>query len=398
MNIVFASVALSDSGTATGILIGNMIDELHKMGHTVTCVGIKRSLYDPDITEYRGSKIYHSDYVISFRSKKKHGKDFLLALKKRIWGHTKKNRKMLYDNWLVCSMIEKLEEIQADQYDVLVAVCANHDALKAIQLFKQETKCTAKVILIQYDPLAENFGLQYKGKNNLVKYEKELFGKCDAILSTPFILKSKEFIPDNIIIAELPAVVNKGERFQLRQSKNILSVYAGDFYRGIREPYVLLRLFQSFTDERIQLHIIGGGFEEELRKMSEESMKGRLFIHGRLSEAECNQWIEKADILVNLGNKINNQLPSKVLNYACYGKTILNLFSIPDCPTLQYLEEYPLVINVDCCGEISAKKMKQVEKEILAKWEKRLKFDDIQKIYYKCTPQYVVKQLIEASK
>lgn len=405
MKILFVSAALTDTGTATGILIGNMAERLTALGHKVAAVGIKRSLYDPDETDYRGMKVYHAEYVTSFRGKKK-GKDFLLAAAKKALRHNKRNAKALFDSWQVRALVRKMKKIHAENYDAIVAVCASHDAIKAVQEFKAKASSGAKCVLIQYDPLAENFGLQQKGHSRLLEYEKSIFEKCDTVMTAPFILNGKDVstVPKNLIKAEIPAVVPKKAYNDAQKcdeggngENNVITcVYAGDLYPGIRDPYSMLDLFALFENPAIQLHVIGGGAADILKKYSEDKLKGRLFIHGRLSEEECNRELMKADILINLGNKINNQLPSKVLNYACYGKPILNIYSISDCPTLEYLSDYPLAINVFGDGEVSDAVARQVENSILEIKDKRLEFSDVEKIYERCTPRYVVDQLLRA--
>ncbi len=406
MKILFVSVALTDTGTATGILIGNMAERLSQLGHTVAGIGIKRSLYAPDETDYRGMKVYHANYVTSFRKGKKSGKDFILAAAKKALGHNKRNTKALYDSWQVRALVRKMKKIHAERYDAIEAVCASHDAIKAVQKFKKKVPSAAKCVLIQYDPLAENFGLQHKGRERLLSYEKSIFEKCDTIMTAPFILNGKDetSIPKGLIKTELPAIVEKSygknERKSDVESKNkndvISCVYAGDLYPGIRDPHSMLNLFSLFENQKLHLHVIGGSAEEILSKYADGELKGRLFVHGRLSEEECNRELMNADVLVNLGNKINNQLPSKVLNYACFGKPILNIYAIHDCPTIKYLSEYPLAINVNGSSTVSDTAARQIERQLLDIKDKCLEFAVVKKIYEKCTPEYVAKQLLSA--
>jgi hypothetical protein len=397
MDILFVSVALTETGTATGILIGNMIEELHALGHNVAGLGIKRSLYDLDITEYRGALIYHADYVTSFRNTKKRGKDFWLAASRRIFSHSNKNKKSMYDARQVKALVKKMREINAEKYDAIVAVCASYDAIKAVQVFKEKFSPKSKCVLIQYDPLLEHFYLKNKDYDTLAEYEKDIFSKCASILTAPFVLngRDKHSIPENLTLAELPAIIERTQVYRKENRDELLCVFAGGLFPGMRDPQPMLKLFSLFDDPKIKLHIIGAGSSLILNNCIEGTLKDKVFVHDRMPEDECNDWIARADVLVNLGNNINNQLPSKVLNYICYGKTILNIYAIPDCPTLEYLEKYPLCINVDANQKFSEDTVGLIKEKIYEFAGKQLDFSEISKLYYKCEPRYVVRQLLD---
>ena len=49
---------------------------------------------------------------------------------------------------------------------------------------------------------------------------------------------------------------------------------------------------------------------------------------------------------MNIGNAVDNQMPSKIFEYISTGKPIINIFKSTDCPTLKYLGRYPLVLNI----------------------------------------------------
>ena len=58
-----------------------------------------------------------------------------------------------------------------------------------------------------------------------------------------------------------------------------------------------------------------------------------------------------ADVFVNIGNATSYQLPSKVIEYACFGKPILNFSSSARDSSAAFLSGYPLWRNVQ--GESS---------------------------------------------
>ena len=61
--------------------------------------------------------------------------------------------------------------------------------------------------------------------------------------------------------------------------------------------------------------------------------------------------LDAAAVFVNIGNATNYQLPSKVIEYACFGKPILNFSSAAQDSSAAFLSGYPLLQNVqgeDC--------------------------------------------------
>ena len=64
----------------------------------------------------------------------------------------------------------------------------------------------------------------------------------------------------------------------------------------------------------------------------------------------------EADVLVNIGNRTSYQLPSKVVEYAAFGKPILNFLASPDDSSAVFLSKYPFLLNVWKGGPKNAKK------------------------------------------
>ncbi|MBR0214875.1 MAG: hypothetical protein IJL95_09160, partial [Solobacterium sp.] len=62
--------------------------------------------------------------------------------------------------------------------------------------------------------------------------------------------------------------------------------------------------------------------------------------------AEAEAVMMAADVLVNIGNSVDNQIPSKIFDYISSGRPVLNLYKIRNCPSLHYFREYPAVVHV----------------------------------------------------
>lgn len=100
-------------------------------------------------------------------------------------------------------------------------------------------------------------------------------------------------------------------------------VYVGTLYRGLREPEFLLTLFEAVRARRpgAELHFFGDShqFAQAL------STRPGVRVHGTVSRETIARAMAGASVLVNLGNRSADQLPSKLVEYAAAGRPILNV-------------------------------------------------------------------------
>ena len=115
---------------------------------------------------------------------------------------------------------------------------------------------------------------------------------------------------------------------------------------------------------------------------------------GHKSSEECGAWINGSDILVNIGNSVINQVPSKIFSYISTGKPILNICKSSACPTIPYLERYPYVRNVIEGAAVSGELAEEVENWILKMAGKSMSYTVIEKEFENCTGNYIAKQMI----
>ncbi len=147
------------------------------------------------------------------------------------------------------------------------------------------------------------------------------------------------------------APVSDGPRV-LPENKNIKLIYVGTLYRSIRNPEYLLKLFKSLLSTHgkmnVELHFFGG--YDDCRGIFEPYQllfADKLFLHGLVSRAIVFKAMSEADILINIGNATVEQLPSKLVEYAWLGKPIVNLHSIDDDSSKEFLKEHPAILNLD---------------------------------------------------
>ena len=119
--------------------------------------------------------------------------------------------------------------------------------------------------------------------------------------------------------------------------------FVGNLYKDIRTPDAAIQAF-SLLQEEAELFFVGETYRFLQDKMNESV--NNVHFPGRKSKEEVARIYQEADILVNIGNAIDNQMPSKIFEYISTGKPILNFYKVPNCPTLKYLKNYPLALNL----------------------------------------------------
>jgi hypothetical protein len=119
--------------------------------------------------------------------------------------------------------------------------------------------------------------------------------------------------------------------------------FFGSMYREIRDPRPAIALF-SAAGEGIEARFAGRIVDGTKEEVFAEGCPCRYL--GELAGETLAGEYADAEVLVNIGNSVDNQMPSKIFEYISTGKPIINIFKSADCPTLKYLGRYPLVLNI----------------------------------------------------
>ena len=121
-----------------------------------------------------------------------------------------------------------------------------------------------------------------------------------------------------------------------------------------------------------------------------------IFILNRNKEKkECNDAINDADMLLNIGNKVTNQTPSKIFEYISMGKPIINFYEDEKDTSYNVLKKYEMACNYNV-NKDKIDKLKKFIKNV----EKFTTFDKISKTYtHECnSSKIIVKYIKEISK
>jgi hypothetical protein len=133
--------------------------------------------------------------------------------------------------------------------------------------------------------------------------------------------------------------------------------YLGKFYKILREPRLLTdfltQLFAKYPDlqDKIEVHIFGDIFPYFLPELAAFP---QVKIHGLIPRESTATAMQKMDILLNISNLTNYQLPSKAPDYLQSGKPIFNIYSDDADEFKSFFHDYPLIFNYKDTNEIDS--------------------------------------------
>lgn len=196
--------------------------------------------------------------------------------------------------------------------------------------------------------------------NNLnFMIERRVFQVADAIMVTPeAINKYKEVFPESsrkmhIVPTLLPFEINNFNFLNqyLDFSNKIKLVFIGTLYKRIRNPNFLLELYNNILKiklkKSLELHFIGNINDcEYCFETYKHLLNKKIFIHGIVKKEKAYKLMKEADVLINIGNNIPYQLPSKVVEYASTGKPIINIVKKETDNTINFFNSYPIKLNI----------------------------------------------------
>lgn len=195
------------------------------------------------------------------------------------------------------------------------------------------------------------------------------------------------------VVCEFPNVKNhniKEKNHAIEFDSDCINcVFVGYLYSKIRDPRFFLDILSS-SCKNIKFYIVGGfGGKKDEFNLNTDNLKDRVEIIPPVSLNEAFNIMNDADILINIGNSVSNQLPSKIFDYVSTGKPIVNIYKTPNCPTLEYMEKYPLALNIYEGDGISGEMVSKFESFCQDNKGKSLAFDTVKELYKTSTPECI---------
>lgn len=406
MRILFVLNNTYNSSDANFNIALTIMRELQRNGHEIIALGNTDCLEVPSTEELNGIqyvRFYHNEnrrFILLLRkySERKYNRlrkaaglvlhplAFLSALRYYI----------LPQNTFENKYVENIEKIQKEQnVDIIISV--SNPYITALATAKSIVSC--KLLEYQLDPHAYKQLLNKKSKKLLYE-ESYVYDKMDKVLVTDLMYEeNKTNVLSKYLNKMEPINFPNIKRLELKQCNNdivfdkkcVNCVFVGYFYDDIRNPKFILDVFDKLENKNIVLHIVGGG-STELLKIYSDNLDNRLILHGRVPLDNAFNAMLNADILVNVGNTISNQMPSKIFDYISSGKPVVNICKLDDCPTLKYSQKYPLCLELFENNGITNKIIKDFESFCLENKGRKIEFEVIKELYFDCTAECVGQQ------
>lgn len=285
-----------------------------------------------------------------------------------------------------------LRELRKRKIDCIIGFTEPTDTLRALSGLNLQIP----YISYKLDPWSTNYRVIDKLQARFA--EETTDARASRIIVTEAIRRDYENcaiagVFDKIETMEFPNIIKYSNiGFGGFEKGKIHCVFAGTLYARIRNPEYAVKLFKQFNSNSVVFHIIGPQYEGSCLA---DPLPSNIIYHGAVSSDKAMAYMQSADVLVNIGNTVLNQMPSKILTYISLGKPIINIVKSPMCPTLPYLEKYPLALNVLETSAVQYNDVERVRDFIIAKHKDALSFEVIEKLYNTCTPKYVGNRLYE---
>lgn len=296
------------------------------------------------------------------------------------------------DRFAANAFFKKLKAIDASSYDLIISMSGRY--YTSIAVAKYCRAYNVPFLFYQVDPCASNQYLPQKSLKRRMRIENDIYEAANYIVTTDLIHKDVvEYIPSELCMKikelEFPLISERHiDSIDNKKEEKAVCVFTGSIYGGIRDPEYTLNLFRELAKkDLVELHFAG---------MEGAELKNAEFVicHGVLSIEDAMKLNAKADFLINIGNSVTNQVPSKIFDYISMGKPIVNICKNRNCPTIKYMEKYPVALNLYEEAADFDRQLELLKEFIIENKGNEVSFSKIKDIYYDCTPEYCANELM----
>lgn len=277
-----------------------------------------------------------------------------------------------------------LELDKKNDYDIVLSVSQPFQGHYIAEKFKDYKGNMLKWIMYEFDPYSFNDQIT-DGKlkrQRMYEDEQRLFTKADIILLTPelyrYYIDNKLFKSTSKFI-ELPyATMNK---IQINNGKNLLMkenkincLYTGSLYPKLRSPDKLIEIFSEINND-IELTLMTNYSLSQIKSLSENNYTPNVLPFQERNVALYN--VLNANILINIGNTVEHQVPGKIFEYISTGKPIIHFSKIENDPAIKYFERYPSVLIIKEWNFNKEKYVKEIKAFCLNNYNKTYTYEEI---------------------
>ena len=254
----------------------------------------------------------------------------------------------------------------------------------------------------QMDPYAANHSYSAPGA---FEREKELLAALDAVFIAPAMTQyyapgaPLESYAAKAHVLDFPSLVSPPPAPHVqREGGRLRCVFVGSLYPTLRTPHYALELFCALNDPKLELVFVGGGWENypaDLLEPYRKILGDRLIVTGPLPAVRAAEEVAKADVLLSLGNGVDNQVPSKIFEYFAAGRPVLHLAKLENDPCRPYFDRWPLALTLLESEGAGPEVLARLSAFLAEKGRSRLPFEEAARLFESNTPQAAARCLEE---
>ncbi|MFY3790512.1 hypothetical protein ACOQFO_02150 [Ureibacillus sp. MALMAid1270] len=283
----------------------------------------------------------------------------------------------------------------------IIPVSLGYESVVAGYKLKLDQKETVFIPYL-FDPFTQNIAL-HKGsfvtkirKKRHLALEKKVIEASDKVFILPQLEEIFSQPPfsehkSKIVLTEHPLlgkVDNKNLSQVFSRNNKIKIVYTGALYQKIRNPEYFLNTFKISGINKIsELHMYTTGDCDSILNKFIPSLKNTLILHGRVAFEEAQSAMYNADILINLGNSVSYQIPSKIFEYIATGKPIVHIYSLDDDKVIDILKDYPLALCLKCDIEQMEENSQKLFNFCTSNLGRSIEYEEIKELYSAALPE-----------
>ena len=233
------------------------------------------------------------------------------------------------------------------------------------------------------------------------KWERRFYKDADLILN---MIPHKEhhkkdrYIPyrNKMAYVDIPLLtksnrVNKNNR---DEEDYTTIVYSGSLNSYYRDPTYACEVFKKINDNSYRIKFYSRGDCEHRLSEYQEITNGMITRNGYIPHEELLIKLNSASILLSIGNKKSDMLPSKIFEYMSLGKPIIHFYDDETDSSLPYLKKYSLALLIKQDLENLDENTLKVKDFIRKKTGKEIDFSVIENTFKRNTPEYTVDKIV----
>lgn len=298
--------------------------------------------------------------------------------------------------------VEKL--LNKQRYSAIIAVQNPNETVAALKKIK-EKHADETVILYEIDPASNRYKfpkgiIQKYLMKKAKKWEIKAYRRMDYIIHMKSHMNHyrnktyKEF-EDKTRYLDIPAFRGDSSLEVNATDKKISLIYAGAFYKKLRDPDKMLKILFALTKKlpiEVKMFINAPMVEYVANKCKG---KKEFDISGYISEEKLKIIIKESSCLISLGNKESDFLPSKVLTYMGMEKPIIHFYYDDYDVSLLYLKKYrnAICVNLNDSVDNIVSDIQYYLKYDLNK--NRLNSKELLECFKENTPEFTARKIIE---